>query len=85
MTWHYNTDRTAAVSDTFMWLDLKSCPWNVKVLMLTTGGTCVIGTYYGQEGYSHWAPLPRQERRGSVLLREHERLMKILKEMEDHT
>jgi hypothetical protein len=83
MNWHYNTEHTEAHSDTNIWLSLNSCPWHIKVLLLTRGGVCVIGTYNGQEGYTHWSPLPMHERRQSVLLRDHERRMKILDEMGD--
>jgi hypothetical protein len=83
MTWHYNSDRSAAVSDTFMWQSLTTCPLGVKVLLLTTGDVCVVGIFDNQAGYKNWSPLPRQERRSDVILREQMERMRILREMED--
>ena len=81
--WHLNHDKSAAVSDDYTWIPIKSCPMGPKVLMLTNGGTAVIGVFHNQSGYSHWAPLPRQERRENYLMREHLRRMKMLEDMED--
>lgn len=34
---------------------------DAKVLLLTIGGTCVVGQWYGVIGFAftHWCPLPR--------------------------
>ena len=83
MTWHINSDKSAAVSDTYVWLPINRCPHNVKVLLLTAGDTCVVGHYYGQVGYKFWAPLPKKQSADSELLKAHEERMRALREMSD--
>jgi len=83
MTWHINSDKSAAVSDTYQWLSISRCPQNVKVLLLTLGDTCVVGHYYGQVGYKSWAPLPKKQDVDSQLIKAHEERMKALREMSD--
>ena len=83
MTWHINSDKSAAVSDTYVWLPINRCPHNVKVLLLTAGDTCVVGHYYGQVGYKFWAPLPKKTSADSELLKAHEERMRALREMSD--
>ena len=84
MNWHLNHDKTAAVSDDYCWLPIKTCPIGPKVLLLTVGGVCVVGELAGHSNaFTHWAPLPRQERRVNYVLREHEARMKMLQDIED--
>ena len=83
VNWHLNHDKTAAVSDDYCWLPIKSCPIGPKVLLLTVGGICVVQVYNNDRCFTHWAPLPRQERRVNYVLREHEARMKMLQDMED--
>lgn len=39
-------------------------PLGQKVLLLTTTGTCVVGTWYGPYGkhFWGWAPLPKRDK-----------------------
>lgn len=48
-----------AVSDTYEWKPIMSCPSDVKVLLLTQHGIAVMGDYYSGGNFTHWAPLPR--------------------------
>ena len=83
MNWHINSDKSAAVSDGYFWLPIRTCPKGVKVLLLTTGGTAVLGQYSGEVGYDYWAPLPRRHAGADRALREHAERMRVLQEMED--
>jgi hypothetical protein len=56
--WHLNADRTVAVSDVVRFYGMDTCPQGVKVLLLTQGGTAVLGTYTGEAGYWGWFPIP---------------------------
>ena len=81
--WHVNSDKSAIVSDHYCWSPIEGCPKNIKVLLLTNGNTCVVGNYNGQDGYTHWAPLPRVERRVNYSLRDHMERMRNIDEMSD--
>ena len=83
MNWHINSDKTAAVSDGCFWLPIRTCPRDVKVLLLTTGGTAVLGQYYGQIGYDYWFPLPRKHAKVDRLLKEHQELMRRIDEFRE--
>jgi hypothetical protein len=42
------------------WQPLETVPLGHKMLLLTDGGTAVIGVYPGGVGYVAWAPLPKR-------------------------
>ena len=54
-----NPVQQTCVSNVYFWRHIDTCPRGVKVLILTTGGTCVIG-HWEPDGFSAWAPLPRR-------------------------
>ncbi len=39
-------------------------PRGVKLLILTSGGVCVIGDWRDDGGFWAWSPLPKKRRRG---------------------
>ena len=80
--WHLNLEGNCAVADNFLWQDMNRCPTNVKCLLLTKGGTAVVGTYNQQEWFEGWAPLPRIWRKDEQIV-EHERRMNMFEAMKD--
>jgi hypothetical protein len=82
MTHHINTDHTAVVSDFYTWQPINTCPRKLKVLLLTDGGSCVVGPYDGQSWFTHWAPLPRRSVINNLVV-EHIARMKILDELKE--
>lgn len=52
-------DRVAVAQDYF-WRPVSTCPFDVKVLLLSKHGVAVMGDYYAGGGFTHWAPLPRK-------------------------
>jgi len=61
MTYHINSTKTAAVANEVFWEPICGCPTNVKVLLLTEGGTAIVGIYNSNAvGYTHWHPLPKR-------------------------
>jgi hypothetical protein len=83
VNWHRNSDNTVAVSDRHFWLPIKTCPKNIKVLLLTNGGTAVLGQYNEEVGYEYWFPLPQKHRVADRFLKEHQERMDFLNQMKE--
>lgn len=65
MTYHINSDRTAAVSDEIVWIDAaqQKPPRGVKLLVINKQlGVAHIGTWADHYGYTHWQTLPAWEK-----------------------
>lgn len=57
-SWSINTER-CAVSASYFWQEIDTCPAGVKVLLLTQDGVCIIGQASRESDYAAWAPLPK--------------------------
>lgn len=56
-----NTEKTVAVSTSYYWEPMESCPRGVKVQLLGIGGVAVYGMYDGRNRFwEAWAPLPKR-------------------------
>lgn len=60
MDYHVNHDQKVAVSTTYFWREISTCPPGVKVLLLTDGGIAIVGPHQPSDGCTHWAPLPKR-------------------------
>lgn len=84
MKWHLNSSGEIAVSDDFVWQPIETCPIGVKCLLLGGGGVVIVGNVYrGHKWFTHWAPLPRHDRRKDQSVVEHERRMEIYEAFKD--
>jgi hypothetical protein len=55
-----NSDKTVAVSMSWEWQPMETCPRGVKVQLLTEHGVAIYGVYRGGPGHLGWAPVPRR-------------------------
>jgi hypothetical protein len=82
INWHLNTEGNVAVADNIFWQSMDVCPYDVKCLLLTDGGTAVVGTYTNQKWFVGWCPLPKTWRKSNELV-EHETRMRVFESMRD--
>ena len=60
MTFHLNTDKTAAVASDTYYLPMSSCPKGVRIIGLSKWLVARIDVYNGNTtDLIGWAPLPR--------------------------
>ena len=72
MTHKVTFDGKAIVSTKVEYKDMVNCPINKKVLLLTIGGSTVVGEWDGKSfDYDGWHPLPK--RRHGFLRRNRDR------------
>ena len=57
-----NAANTVAVATDVYWQPIESAPRGVKVQLLGRGNVAHYGTYYGDQFWTHWSPLPKKEK-----------------------
>ncbi len=55
-----NTTHKVAVSTDTYWQAIGTCPRGVKVQLLGKGNVATYGTYFGDQFWTHWCPLPKK-------------------------
>lgn len=63
MTHHISTDGAAAVDPDYYWRPIATCPRSVKVQLLGGGGVAIYSSYHGGSFFTHWAPLPKMQKK----------------------
>ena len=53
------THKVAVATDTY-WQPIDTCPRGVKVQLLGKGNVATYGTYFGDQFWTHWCPLPKK-------------------------
>ena len=54
-----NAAKTVAVSTDVFWIPIDTAPRGVKIQLLGKGGVATYGTYYGDQFWLYWCPLPK--------------------------
>ena len=53
------THKVAVATDTY-WQPIDTCPRGVKVQLLGKGNVATYGTYFGDQFWTNWCPLPKK-------------------------
>tara|TARA_R110000868_G_scaffold5817_6_gene34075 strand:+ start:6655 stop:6861 length:207 start_codon:yes stop_codon:yes gene_type:complete len=56
-----NSAKTVAVATDTYWQPIDTAPTGVKVQLLGKGNVATYGTYYGDQFWTHWCPLPKRQ------------------------